>query len=182
MYNNNEENINNRRSTLLREDTRTTQRSTQTTEKPSVGFTPVTKNKTRLTVTNTGMPAPEVGKVQKPKEKIQGRNIAMMVVYSVVALALATVIAVNAISLGTISAKNAQLATELATLENSYTTLSAELSAVSSVERMTELAASQLDLTATSVSTASFSVPGYIEAPVQTFENNWFDVMLDKLA
>ncbi|MFI3167469.1 MAG: hypothetical protein R3Y32_05040 [Bacillota bacterium] len=178
MYN--EEN-NNRRTTLLTEDIETVSRSSSTTQKPSVGFTPVTKNKSRLKVTNTATPANEVGKTSKPKEKVQGKNIAMMVVYSIVALALATVIAVNAVSLGALSTANTQLSAELSSLEATYSTLSAELSAVSSVERMTELAASQLDLSATSVSTASYSIPGYIETTAKTFENNWFDVMLDKL-
>lgn len=181
MYNYEENNINKRRTSVLEEERTVTSANTQTTEKPSVGFTPVTKNKSRLTVTNTGVSTAEVGKVSKPKEKVGTRNIAMMVVYSVVAIAIAAVIAVNAISLGTLSATNTQLAAELSTLETTYSTLSAELSAVSSVDLMTELAASQLDLTATSASTASFTVPGYIEPVTQTFENNWFDVMLDKL-
>ncbi len=186
MYNNNEDNIFNKRTTTVLEEDRKTatidsQSQSQSQSKPSIGFTPVTKNPNRLTVTNTGRQATEIGKVAKQKEKVATKNIAMMVVYSVVALALGAVIAINAISLGAISATNTQLSAQLATLETTYSTLSTELSAVSSADRMAELAASQLDLTATTASSASFSVPGYVTLETQTFTNNWFDNFLDNI-
>ncbi len=186
MYNDREDSIFGKRTTTVMEEERisTAERaSNTTTQKPSVGFTQVTKNPSRLRVTNTGEQAAQVASVAKPKEKTKTRNVAMMVVYSVVAIALAAIIAVNAITLGTLSATNAQLSAELSTLETTYSALSTELSAVSSTERMTELAASQFDLTSTTAaSTASFAVPSYVTIETQTFENNWFDNMLDKLA
>lgn len=187
MYNNREENLFGQRTTTVMEEEKTAvnERSysgAQTTQKTTT-FTPVTKNPGRLTVTNAGEQTTQTTAAAKPKEKIQTKNIAMMVVYSVVAIALAAIIAVNAITLGSISATNAGLSAELSTLETTYSALSTELSAVSSTERMTELASSQFDLTATTASaTASFSVPSYVATETQTFENNWFDNMLDKLA
>ncbi len=186
MYNNREENLFGKKTTAVMEEERSavTERSysgAQTTQKTTT-FTPVTKNPGRLTVTNTGEQATQTAVTAKPKEKIQTKNIAMMVVYSVVAIALAAIIAVNAITLGGISATNAQLSAELTTLETTYSALSTELSAVSSTERMTELASSQFDLTSSSAAaTASFSVPSYVTVETQTFENNWFDNFLDNL-
>lgn len=186
MYNDREENLFGQRTTTVMEDEKTTARvntegASQTTQKTS-SFTPVTKNPGRLKVTTTGEQSTQTQVAAKPKEKIQTKNVAMMVVYSVVAIALAAVIAINAITLGTISATNAQLSAELSTLETTYSALSTELSAVSGTEIMTELASSQFDLTSsTAAATASFAVPSYVAVETQTYENNWFDNMLDKL-
>ncbi len=47
---------------------------------------------------------------------------------------------------------------------------------------MTELASTQLDMTATAASAVSFTVPTYVAAETQTFENNWFDNFLDNMS
>lgn len=183
MYTNNEENNlrKNSVSVLERETVQNAQTQSRTSTEPAK-FTEVTKNKSRLTVTNAGVQSiANTNEVEKTKAKSKTRNMAMMVVYSIAAVALACVVALNAITLSTVSASNNLLSAELSTLETTYQALSSDLSVISSTERVTELASSQLGLTETSATVASFSVPGYVTLSETTFENNWFDNLLDKI-
>ena len=149
-----------------------------------VSPSPYVKSKTRLKVTHTGRAiGKEVGKIEKTKTKVTTKNIAMMVAFSVVAVALSIVIAVNAISLGTLTEKNAKLQGEITAFQAEYALLNNELLSVSNANIISGLAENTLDMTASAASqTVGYVVPGYKAVEEVVYQTNWFDELLDSMS